>query len=68
MRSSARSRSGSRKADSAQKAAAERAADTAEELRRLTELRVRLALELVEAGFRLLCMKYHRTRVDRRRQ
>jgi hypothetical protein len=58
--SSVRSRSSNRKTDSAQKAGAERAAaDTAEELRRLSELRVRLALELVEAGFKLLCMRYH---------
>jgi hypothetical protein len=57
--SSVRSRSSNRKADSAQKPAAQRAADTAEELRRLSELRVRLALELVEAGFKLLCMRYH---------
>lgn len=40
-------------------AAAQRAADTAQDLRRLSELRVRLALELVEAGFKAACMKYH---------
>jgi len=31
----------------------------ADELRRLTELRVRLALDVVEAGFKVLTMKYH---------
>ena len=58
-RSSLPSRSAKRKTDSADTAAAQRAADTAQDLRRLSELRVRLALELVEAGFKAVCMKYH---------
>jgi len=59
MRSSARSRSSRRKGEAGEKATAEHAAGVAEELRRLTELRVRLALDVVEAGFKVLTMRYH---------
>jgi hypothetical protein len=59
MPSSAGSRSNKRKADAGSKEAAEQAAGVAEELHRLSELRVRLALDLVEAGFKVLAMRYH---------
>jgi hypothetical protein len=58
MRSSARSRSRRRKGEAGEKGT-EYAAGVAEELRRLTELRVRLALNVVEAGFKALAMRYH---------
>ena len=59
MPSSARSRSNRSKADAGAQKAAEHAAGVAEELRRLSELRVRLALDMVEAGFKVLAMRYH---------
>ena len=51
MRPSARSRSSERKTQTQKKETAYRAAAVAEELRRLTQLRVRLALDIVGAGF-----------------
>jgi hypothetical protein len=57
--SSARSRSKKRKAEAGPKETAEPAAGVAEELRRLSELRVHLALDVVEAGFKVLAMRYH---------
>ena len=59
MLSSARSRSSKRKAEPGPKETGGHAAGVADELRRLTELRVRLALDVVEAGFKVLTMKYH---------
>lgn len=59
MRPSARSRPSKRKAEACQKETAERVAATSEDLRRLTELRVRLALDIVGAGFKSVAMKYH---------
>jgi hypothetical protein len=59
MRPSARSRPRKRKAEAHQKETAERGGTTSEELRRLTGLRVRLALDIVGAGFKSVAMKYH---------
>ena len=59
MRPSARSRPNKRRAEAHQKDPLEGAAATSEELRRLTELRVRLALDIVGAGFKSVAMKCH---------
>ncbi|MEX2224795.1 MAG: hypothetical protein WEG40_23680 [Candidatus Rokuibacteriota bacterium] len=59
MRPSARSRSSKRKAEVHQEETAERAAAASEQLRWLTALRVRLALDIVGAGFKSVAMKHH---------